>query len=327
VYGPGALARAGRDRLAAVVDRVHERLLRREIDPDDVPTHVAIIQDGNRRYARRRGEAPPEGYHAGADTTERVLSWCADLGVEELTLYALSTENFERPDDQLETLFDLIASKLREFADADEVHDRGVRVRAIGDVARLPPRVRDAVDYAEARTAGHDAFVLNVALAYGGRAELLGAVRAVARDVRDGSLDPADVDADEVERRLAAPVVRDVDLIVRTGGDERTSNFLPWHAAGNEAGVFFCAPYWPAFSKVDLLRGVRTYQAREESWRASRAERAAALVGAVGETSAAEARAVVGRLRERVSNRTARAAADALDDGERDPTEPFETAD
>jgi tritrans,polycis-undecaprenyl-diphosphate synthase [geranylgeranyl-diphosphate specific] len=315
VTGLGRL-RAGADRARGAVERVHERLLRRQIDPADVPTHVAIIQDGNRRYARERGADPSDGHRAGAHTTEQVLSWCAELGVEELTLYAFSTENFSRPEDQLETLFDLIESKLREFADAEEVHERAVRVRAIGDVSRLPPRVREAVDYAEARTAGYDGFTLNVALAYGGRAELLEAARAVARDARDGRLDPEAVDADEVERRLDGPVVRDVDLIVRTGGDERTSNFLPWHAAGNEAAVFFCAPYWPAFSKVDLLRGVRTYQAREESWRASRAERAAALVGAVGETSAAEARAVAARLRDRLSRPAARAAEDALPEAE-----------
>ncbi len=309
------------DAARGALGRLHERLLQRQVSPENVPTHVAIIQDGNRRYARARGDAAPEGHRAGADTTEQVLSWCADLGVAELTLYALSTENFDRPERELDPLFDLLESKLREFADADEVHERGVRVRAIGDLRRLPPRVRDAVAYAEARTAGYDDFRLNVALAYGGRAELLEAARAVARDVRDGALAPADVDADEVERRLAGPAVRDVDLIVRTGGDERTSNFLPWQAAGNEAAVFFCAPYWPAFSKVDLLRGVRTYQAREESWRASRADRAAALVGAVGETSAAEARAAVGRLRERVSGRTARAAENALPetDGGREP--------
>ena len=320
VIGVRARARLGADRVRDALERVHERLLRREIDPADVPAHVAIIQDGNRRYARERGGEPTDGHRAGAEATERVLSWCADLGVEELTLYAFSTENFDRPDDQLTTLFDLIESKLREFADADEVHERRVRVRAIGDVARLPPRVQDAVAYAEERTAGYDEFTLNVALAYGGRAELLEAARAVARDVASGDLAPAAVDADEVERRLAGPVVRDVDLIVRTGGDERTSNFLPWQAAGNEAAVFFCAPYWPSFSKVDLLRGVRTYQAREESWRASRAERAAALVGAVGETSAAEARAAVGRLRGRLSGRAARAAEEALPDAE-EPTD------
>ncbi|MFB6302969.1 MAG: polyprenyl diphosphate synthase [Haloferacaceae archaeon] len=279
-------------RLAAV----HERLLRREIDA--APTHVAVIQDGNRRYARKRGDRPTAGHRAGAETTERVLEWCEDLGVEELTLYALSTENFDRPDDELDPLFDLIESKLREFADADRVHENGVRIRAIGDLDRLPPRVRDAVTYAEERTAGYDGFRLNVALAYGGRAALLSAARAVVRDAHDGALDPADVDAAEVESRLARGPSRDVDLIIRTGGDERTSNFLPWHANGNEAAVYFCAPYWPEFSKPDFLRGIRTYESREASWRRTRAERAATLVGVVADTSVGEARAVAARLRE-----------------------------
>ncbi|OTF10836.1 polyprenyl diphosphate synthase, partial [Halorubrum sp. SD612] len=259
-------------RLRGLAGRAYRRHLRREID--DVPDHVAVIQDGNRRYAREQGDDAPEGHRAGADTTEQVLDWCADLGVSELTLYAFSTENFERPDEELKPLFDLLERKLREFADADRVHDEGVRVRAIGDVARLPPRVRDAVEYAERRTAGNDRFTLNVALAYGGRTELLDAARAIARDVDAGEMAPGDVDVETVESRLYDRPIRDVDLIVRTGGDERTSNFLPWHANGNEAAVYFCAPYWPEFSEVDFLRAIRTYESREESWQRARAERA-----------------------------------------------------
>jgi len=286
------------DRLRALTERAYLRHLRREIE--DVPTHVAIIQDGNRRYARERGDDAPDGHRAGAATTERVLDWCADLGVAELTLYAFSTENFERPDEELEPLFDLLEDKLRDFADADRVHEQGVRVRAIGDVERLPERVRDAVDYAERRTADNDRFTLNVALAYGGRTELLDAATAIARDVDAGDLDPTEVDVEAVEDRLYDRPIRDVDLIVRTGGDERTSNFLPWHANGNEAAVYFCAPYWPEFSEVEFLRAIRTYQAREESWRRARAERAAALVRAVAEIEIAEAHAVAGRLRDRL---------------------------
>ncbi|MDZ5810717.1 polyprenyl diphosphate synthase [Halorubrum sp. AD140] len=288
------------DRLRALGERAYRRHLRREIE--DVPTHVAIIQDGNRRYARERGDDAPQGHRAGADTTERVLDWCADLGVEELTLYAFSTENFARPDEELEPLFDLLEAKLREFADAERVHEQGVRVRAIGDVDRLPPRVRDAVDYAERRTADNDRFTLNVALAYGGRTELLDAARTIAGDVADGDLDPADVDVETVEDRLYDRPVRDVDLIVRTGGDERTSNFLPWHANGNEAAVYFCAPYWPEFSQREFLRAIRTYQSREESWQRARAERAAALVRAVAEVELAEARRVASRLRAQVAD-------------------------
>ncbi|GAD53569.1 undecaprenyl diphosphate synthase [Halarchaeum acidiphilum MH1-52-1] len=279
-------------------DAAYERVLRHELS--GAPTHVAVIQDGNRRYARERGDDPSAGHRAGAETTERVLDWCAELGVEELTLYAFSTENFERPPEERDRLFDLLETKLREFADADRVHDQGVCIRAIGETHQLPERVRDAVDYAERRTAGYTGFTLNVALAYGGRAELLGAARDVARAVDAGDLAPEDVDVPEIESRLHDDPVRDVDLIVRTGGDERTSNFLPWHANGNEAAVFFCAPYWPAFSKVDFLRAIRTYESREASWQRAKAERALALVRAFGSVEVREARAVLARLREYV---------------------------
>ena len=285
-------------RLRSAVERAYLRYLRRRIET--VPTHVAVIQDGNRRYARDRGAAAPDGHRAGADTTERVLDWCADIGVSELTLYAFSTENFARPDAELEPLFDLLEAKLREFADADRVHDQGVQIRALGDVERLPQRVREAVAYAERRTERNDQFTLNVALAYGGRTELLDAARGVARDVANGRLDPDDVDTETVEARLYDRPVRDVDLIVRTGGDERTSNFLPWHANGNEAAVYFCTPYWPEFSEVDFMRAIRTYQSRDESWQRARAERATALVRAVAEVELAEARRVARRLRERL---------------------------
>ena len=293
------------------MDRAYERLLRRDIDGS--PDHVAIIQDGNRRYARERGDGATDGHREGARTTEQVLRWCQDLGIEELTLYAFSTENFERPPEERAHLFDLIESKLREFADAAEIHENEVCIRALGDVERLPPRVRDAVAYAEERTESYDRFRLNVALAYGGRAELLEAARGTLEAVADGHLDPADVGAEEIERRLYARPVRDVDLIVRTGGDERTSNFLPWHANGNEAAVYFCAPYWPEFSKIDFLRAIRTYESREASWRHTRTERAVALVRAVAGSSLVETREVVGRLREQLPRASAEELSAELD--------------
>ncbi|MEF8757260.1 MAG: polyprenyl diphosphate synthase, partial [Halobacteriales archaeon] len=153
----------------------YERLLEREIDGG--PTHVAIIQDGNRRYAREHGGEATEGHEAGAETTEQVLQWCQDYGIEELTLYAFSTENFERPAEEREHLFDLLAEKLRSFADADRIHEEEVSIQAIGRTERLPERVRNAIQYAEDRTSEYDRFVLNVAVAYGGRAELLEATR------------------------------------------------------------------------------------------------------------------------------------------------------
>jgi tritrans,polycis-undecaprenyl-diphosphate synthase [geranylgeranyl-diphosphate specific] len=258
----------------------YAKLLESEVS--GVPDHVAVIQDGNRRYARQHGDEPTDGHRAGAETTESVLKWCDELGVRELTLYTFSTENFERPAEENEALFDLLCEKLREFADADRVHDSGVRIRAIGETGKLPDRVREAVDYAERRTAGYDNLQLNIALAYGGRAELLSAAREVTREVESGSLEPVDIDVETVEQRLYEGPSRDVDLIVRTGGDERTSNFLPWHANGNEAAVYFCTPYWPEFRKIDFLRSIRTYEHRKESWRQTRARRALALMRTLG---------------------------------------------
>jgi tritrans,polycis-undecaprenyl-diphosphate synthase [geranylgeranyl-diphosphate specific] len=283
------------ERVGRRIAPLYERLLDRELS--GAPTHVAVIQDGNRRYARTNGEETTDGHRAGAETTERMLEWCADLGVEELTLYAFSTENFERPPEEREALFDLIEGKLREFADRDEVHDREVRIRAIGETWRLPDRVTEAIEYAESRTADYDRFTLNVALAYGGRAELLSAARDVASAVERDELAPEDIDVATVEERLYRGPARDVDLIIRTGGDERTSNFLPWHANGNEAAVFFCSPYWPEFRRIDLLRAVRTYESRQASWRQSRAERALALVRTLSDVELREARAVLERFR------------------------------
>jgi tritrans,polycis-undecaprenyl-diphosphate synthase [geranylgeranyl-diphosphate specific] len=280
-------------RVRRVARRLYERVLEREIE--GAPTHVAVIQDGNRRYAAGRGQGTAAGHRAGARTAESVLSWCSELGIEELTLYTFSTENLNRPPEEREELFDLIESKLYEFADDAEVHDEEVRIRAIGQLDLLPQRITDAVEYAERRTADYDSQYLNVALAYGGRAELLDAARELCAEVEAGERSPDDIDVAAIEDRLIQRPARAVDLIIRTGGDERTSNFLPWHANGNEAAVFFCAPYWPEFSRVDLLRAIRTYQSRQESWQRTRTDRALALLRAVGAD-----RAVVSRLTEKV---------------------------
>ncbi len=282
-------------RVRQIIRGTYERLLESELS--DPPAHVAVIQDGNRRYASKRGGEPTDGHRAGAETTEQLLEWSDELGIEEVTLYAFSTENFARPDGEREELFDLISKKLREFADADRVHRSGVHIRALGDIDRLPERVTEAVDYAESRTADYDSLYLNVALAYGGRAELLGAARDVARRVAAGDIEPGDVAVSTIESELYDGPTRDVDLIIRTGGDKRTSNFLPWQANGNEAAVYFCTPYWPEFRRIDFLRGIRTYQNREQSWRQTRARRARALVTALGTSTVPDARRTLDRLR------------------------------
>jgi tritrans,polycis-undecaprenyl-diphosphate synthase [geranylgeranyl-diphosphate specific] len=291
----------------SVVEDLYARVVQSELT--EVPSHVAVIQDGNRRYAESRGVERTAGHKAGAQTTEDLLRWCDQLGIEEVTLYAFSTENFERPAEEREAIFDLVTEKLREFADAEDVHEKEVRIRAIGELEQLPQRVRDAVRYADERTAEYDNLQLNIALAYGGRAELLGAAREIARRVRDGELSPEEVDTDTVEAALSEGPTRNVDLIVRSGGDERTSNFLPWQANGNEAAVYFTAPYWPEFRRIDFLRGIRTYSNRDESWRRTRVKRARALGSVLAET-------VVDRIRALRSGEGTRSESDPEESGE-----------
>ncbi len=261
--------------LRTPLEQLYAQVLETELQ--EVPSHVAVIQDGNRRYADRNGVETTAGHRAGAETTEAVLKWCDEVGIDEVTLYAFSTENFDRPAEEREAIFDLIAEKLREFADAEDVHDNEVRIRAIGETGRLPERVQDAIEYADSRTGSYDRLYLNVALAYGGRAELLGAAQEIAERVEAGELEPEAVDTETIDEALPDGPTQSVDLIIRSGGNERTSNFLPWQANGNEAAVYFSAPYWPEFRKIDFLRGLRTYGHREESWHQTRLRRGRAL--------------------------------------------------
>nr|WP_310736331.1 polyprenyl diphosphate synthase [Salinarchaeum sp. IM2453] len=276
------------------VRRAYERHLERTIT--DPPQHIAVIQDGNRRYARKKGaERETKGHHKGAKTTEQLLDWCQDFTIQELTLYAFSTENFNRPQEEREELFDLIEEKLYEFAESTMVHEEQVKIVALGERSELPQRVRAAIRYAETQTQGYDQFRLNVALAYGGRSTLLGATKQIARDAIEGNVDPEEIDVETIKDHLYEEPIRDVDLIIRTGGEKRTSNFLPWHSNGNEAAVYFCTPYWPSFSRSDFLRGLRTYEHRQESFQQSRVQRALALLRELGSAELEEAREILSR--------------------------------
>lgn len=265
--------------LSAAFSRLYERVLMAEIE--ETPDHVAIIQDGNRRFARKNNAPATHGHRVGARTTEELLGWCRDLDIDEVTLYTFSTENFNRPEEELQSLFSLIAEKLREFARAEEVHEHEVNIRVIGDVSQLPDYLQDAIEEATTATADYDAFYLNIALAYGGRWELLRVARELCHDVATGEQPVASITVDTIEDRIRDEPTQAVDLIVRTGGDERTSNFLPWHANGNEAAVYFSTPYWPEFSKADFLRGIRTYQNRQRNWQRTRARRILTLMRAL----------------------------------------------
>jgi tritrans,polycis-undecaprenyl-diphosphate synthase [geranylgeranyl-diphosphate specific] len=238
--------------------------LKRKALREGVPEHVAIIQDGNRRYARMRGVSSFDGHSRGAETTEMVADWCLELGIKHLSVYTFSTENFDRDEAEKEYLFELIERKLGELAVSEKVHKNRIRVRAIGRIGLLPPHLQEAIRKVEAATSGYDGMQFNLALAYGGKSEIADAARLLARKVREGRLDPRDLTEDAVAGHLypigGDPLPR-VDLIIRTGGEVRTSNFLPWQANGSSCPVHFCAPYWPQFGRVEFLRAIRTFQA------------------------------------------------------------------
>jgi tritrans,polycis-undecaprenyl-diphosphate synthase [geranylgeranyl-diphosphate specific] len=246
----------------------YERLLKREVLEGDAVEHVAIIQDGNRRYARQRGLSKILGHSLGADTSEMVADWCLELGIKHLTLYAFSTENFERDEMEKRYLFELIKNKFIELNNSEKIHGNKVRVRAIGRVEMLPEDLQEEICRTEAATRTYGRMYLNVALAYGGQRELVDAARALACQVKAGKIRAEDVNEELIAMHLyprdGMPVPK-VDLIIRTGGETRTSNFLPWQANGNECAAYFCAPYWPEFRKIDFLRAIRVAQTRRSS--------------------------------------------------------------
>jgi tritrans,polycis-undecaprenyl-diphosphate synthase [geranylgeranyl-diphosphate specific] len=243
----------------------YERLLKSRILAGVPVEHVAIIQDGNRRYALQKGLSRFLGHSLGADTSEKVSDWCLEVGVKHLTLYAFSTENFERDELEKRYLFDLIKNKFGELCRSKKIHANRVRVRAIGRVEMLPLDLQEEICRTEKATREYETMYLNVALAYGGQRELVDAARLLARQIREGKIRAEDVDENLIATHLYPQdgiSVPKVDLIIRTGGDTRTSNFLPWQANGNECAAYFCAPYWPEFRKIDFLRAIRTAQTR-----------------------------------------------------------------
>ncbi len=243
----------------------YEALLANEIKDAPVPSHVAIIMDGNRRFARKYGLAQYYGHFRGADTTEKVLDWSFDLGVKQLTVYAFSTENLGRSEDEKKRLFELIGIKFDKICSDERTHRRRMRVRILGNVDLLPFSLQSSAKRAEEVTKNYDGVYLNVALAYGGRQELVDATRKMAWKIKNCKLSVKDINEETISKNLypASGSVPCVDLIIRTGGDERVSNFLPWQANGNECAAYFCAPFWPEFRRIDFLRAIRTYQTRE----------------------------------------------------------------
>ncbi|MCU0630214.1 MAG: polyprenyl diphosphate synthase [Methanoregulaceae archaeon] len=230
------------------------------------PRHIAIIQDGNRRYAMTSGLDTADGHRAGADVTEKVLDWVHELGISHITLYSFSTENFNRDPCEIESLFTLFKEKFMSVLTDDRVSKYRIRVRMVGDRRLLPDDLKTVVEMVEEATKENNSFFLNIALAYGGRNEILHAARRILKKVSEGACTPEEITPQMVESHLhEGGDIPPVDLIIRTGNEYRTSNFLPWLANGHESAVYFSAPYWPMFRKIDLLRAIRVYSQRKQA--------------------------------------------------------------
>ena len=242
----------------------YERALTRQVAAGPVPVHIGLILDGNRRFARGIGLEATLGHQFGVNKLREVLEWCLDLGVRHVTLYVFSTENFNRPSAEVESLLDLFVRESARLLQEPRMKSGHVRVKIIGQRERLPERVVAASEALELSTAGHDGMLLTIALAYSGREEITDAVKglltAAIAEGRSIESVAANLKAAEIEHYLYTEGTPDPDFIIRTSGEQRLSGFLIWQSAYSE--FHFCDVMWPAFRRIDFLRAVRTYQCR-----------------------------------------------------------------
>ena len=244
---------------------LYDRYLAKQVKQGRLPTHVAIVMDGNRRFALASGMRHEQGHRMGKEKVREVMRWCRDIGIKYLTVYALSAENFmSRSPEELDTLFDLFESAFIELSEDREIHRDHVRCKAVGHIHMLPSRVVTAIDRAEKATKDYDALVFTVCLAYGGRQELVDAIKRMFTDHHTGKIRLEDICEELVSQYLYTSGIPDPDLVIRTSGEVRMSNFLLWQLAYAE--LCFIDVYWPAFRRRDFLRALRTYQGRQRRY-------------------------------------------------------------
>jgi len=243
--------------------KLYEKILERHVRHGaPLPRHVGIILDGNRRWARQYGLPYEKAYRIGASKVEEVIKWCRELGIKHLTIFVLSTENYQnRSAEELS----IIMTLLREYLEKLLKHPPrdGVRIKFIGDISRLDDGLVSLINNVEKRFSGNDGLSLNVALVYGGKWDIVNAARRLAYEVIEGRLKPEDITQEVFQNYLSTSYLKDsqdLDLVLRTGGEMRISNFLLWQIAYSE--LVFIDVSWPEFRKIDFLRAIRTYQTR-----------------------------------------------------------------
>lgn len=227
------------------------------LDMNRIPEHIAVIMDGNGRWATERGKERSYGHQAGVETVRRITSECTRLGVKYLTLYTFSTENWNRPADEVAALMGLVLSALE-----DELFMKNdVRFQVIGDIDRLPEVVQDKLQETIDHTANNKAMTMTIALSYSSRWEITRAVKNISTLVAEGKLKTEDITEELISRNMTTNFMPDPDLLIRTGGELRISNYLLWQIAYSE--LYFCDTYWPGFAEDDLHKAIASYQNRQ----------------------------------------------------------------
>ena len=245
-----------------VLYRLYEWYITRGLKPEKMPKHVAIIMDGNRRYSKLQGNMDVvKGHEIGVDTLEKVLDWSIELGIEIITVYAFSTENFNRPEHEVEGLMKLFVKNFKRLVDHEKIHRNEVKVKVVGRTDLIPESVRDAIQEAEDATAHYNKRLFNIAIGYDGRLEIIDSFKKIIEQVQTGEITIDDVDEDLVSKNLYTEGLADPNLIIRTSGEERLSGFLLWQSSYSE--LYFCETLWPELRKVDFIRAIRSYQERE----------------------------------------------------------------
>lgn len=241
---------------------LYQRRLQSEIIKFPLPNHVAIILDGNRRWAKYNLFDIKKGHLFGADKAEELLNWIHDIGIKITSLYILSTENLDRKDEELENIYRLLEIKLQRLYEDPRIHHRKMKIKAIGNTKLLPKKLQELLTKIEEATAEYNSMFLNIAIAYGGQKELIDAVRKIALMAKAGEIDVGDINEKTIESCLYTSHLPqpEPDLILRTSGEKRLSGFLIWQSAYSE--LMFMDVFWPEFRKIDLMRAIRTYQRR-----------------------------------------------------------------
>ncbi len=229
-----------------------------------IPNHLAIICDGNRRFAENLGKEKWKGHEYGADKVEEVLDWCFELGIKTLTLWLFSTENFNRPKEEVKTIFELAKKFGKKFLENEKVHKNKVKFNFIGNMNLFPEDVQAVIKEVTEATKDYDGFYLNIAAGYGGKQEILEATKNIARFVKEGKIKPEDINNEILESNMYSGLMPNVDLIIRTSGEQRTSGFLLWKS--DYAEYYFCEKFWPEFEKEDLIKAIYAYSERKRRY-------------------------------------------------------------